>query len=363
MVILPYDGGRIEKTLIVLRIVLEYDRLHLFHLDPNGYQGTSLELQAWEREKMTDITIGADISKDHIDLYRLPDGRRLRISNDRQGFCALVKWLGEELVSRIVYEPTGAYHKKFERFMLFHGLPLSKVNPRFAHSFAIMKGKLAKTDAIDAQMLAHYGLMAQPRHLESDVLEMAELKELHTARLRLVKDRVALKNRGKNLTLSCLKKQNARALKQIEADMATIDENIMARIKADETLKARFEIILSIPGISTITAFTLLIEMPELGNIDHKAAAALSGPAPISRQSGKWKGRSFIQAGRSVVRKALYMPALVAMRFNPDLAKKYQDLIQAGKMPKVAITAVMRKLIILANALLKNQQKWTQKTA
>jgi len=243
---------------------------------------------------MSDATIGADISKGHIDLNRLPDGKRLRISNDRKGFCTLVKWLGEEVVSHIVYEPTGAYHKKFERFMFFHVFPLSKVNPRFTHSFALMKGKLAKTDAIDAQMLAHYGLMAQPRRLESNALDMAELKELHNARLGLVKDRVALKNRGKSLSLSCLKKQNARALKQIEADMATIDENIMARIKADETLKARFEIILSIPGISTI---------------DHKTVADLSGLDPISRQSGKWKGRSFIQDGRSIVHKALYMPA------------------------------------------------------
>jgi len=225
-----------------------------------------------------------------------------------------------------------------------------------------MKGKLAKTDAIDAQMLAHYGLMAQPRHLESDVLEMAEPKELHTARLGLVKDRIALKNRGKNLTLACLKRQNKQILKRIEADIAFIDEHIMARIKANESLKSRFEMLLSIPAISTLTAFTLLIEMPELGNLDHKAAAALSGLAPISRQSGKWKGRSFIQAGRSVVRKELYMPALVAMRFNPDLTAKYHAFIQAGKMPKVAITAIMRKLIILANAIIKNNRKWQQKT-
>jgi len=206
-------------------------------------------------------------------------------------------------------------------------------------------------------MLAHYGLMARPRCLESNALDMAELKELPNARPRLVKDRAALKNRGKSLGLSCLKKQKARAVKQIEADRATMDENIMAHIKADETLKASFEIILSIPGISTLTAFTLLIEMPELGSINHKAVTALSGLAPISRQSGKWKGRSFIQAGRSIVRKALYMPALVAMRFNPHITAKYHALIQAGKMPKVAITAIMRKLIILVNALLKNNRK------
>jgi len=160
------------------------------------------------------------------------------------------------------------------------------------------RGKLAKTDAIDAKMLAHYGLIAQPRYLESDVLEMAELKELHNARLGLVKDRVALKNRGKNLTLACFKRQNKQALKRIDTNIAAIDENIMARIKADEILTTRFEIILSIPGISTLTAFTLLIEMLELGSLDNKVAAALSGLAPISRQSEKWKGRAFIQAGR-----------------------------------------------------------------
>jgi len=152
------------------------------------------------------------------------------------------------------------------------------------------------------------------------------------------------------------------ALKRLNADIVTIDEHIMARIKDNESLKTRFEMLLSIPGISTLTAFTLLIEMPELGSINHKAAAALSGLAPINRQSGKWRGRSFIQAGRCVVRKALYMPALVAMRFNPDLTKKYQAFILAGKPPKVAITAIMRKLIILANTLLKNNRKWQQKT-
>lgn len=122
-------------------------------------------------------------------------------------------------------------------------------------------------------------------------------------------------------------------------------------------------ILLSIPGVSQVTAFTLLIEMPELGELDEKAAAALSGLAPMSRQSGRWIGRDFIAGGRAIVRQALYMPALVASRFNPELKAKYDPLKAAGKAPKVVITAIMRKLIVLANALLRNNRKWTPKPA
>ncbi|SER65233.1 Transposase IS116/IS110/IS902 family protein [Rhizobium sp. NFR03] len=142
--------------------------------------------------------------------------------------------------------------------------------------------------------------------------------------------------------------------------MKAVDEAIMALIRADVSLKVRFDILVSIPGVSQITAFTLLIEMPELGELDEKAAAALCGLAPISRQSGRWTGRAFIAGGRPIVRHALYMPALVACRFNPDLKTKYEDLVKAGKPPKVAITAVMRKLIVLANALLRKNRNGHQ---
>ena len=137
----------------------------------------------------------------------------------------------------------------------------------------------------------------------------------------------------------------------------------MALIAEDASRKARFDILVSIPGVSQVTALTLLIEMPELGELDEKAAAALSGLAPVSRQSGRWTGRAFIAGGRAIVRHALYMPALVASRFNPDLKAKYDDLVKTGKPPKVAITAIMRKLILLANALLRNNRKWIPKPA
>lgn len=312
---------------------------------------------------MTVITIGADISKDHIDLYRLPQGERLRVSNDRKGFAAILEWLGGRPVERLVYEPTGAYHKAFERFMIDQGLPLAKVNPRLARRFAEASGKLAKTDRADAELLARYGLLLEPRLLRQDVPVIADLKELHAARLALVKDRTAAKNRARNLTQPLLKRQNASRLRQIEAQMGDIDQAIMQLIDADDVLHGRFDILVSIPGISQITAVTLVAEMPELGSLDEKAAASLCGLAPMSRQSGRWTGRAFIAGGRAIVRQALYMPALVATRFNPDLKAKYNALIATGKPPKIAITAVMRKLIVLANALLRDSRIWSPKAA
>ncbi|WP_454286697.1 IS110 family transposase [Rhizobium arsenicireducens] len=312
---------------------------------------------------MTDITIGADISKDHIDLHSLPDGQNLRVGNDRKGFAAILKWIGAKSVERIVYEPTGPYHKAFERFMAANGLPLSKVNPRLARRFCEATGRLAKTDRIDAELLARYGTLLEPRILQANTQDHNDLKELHMARLALVKDRTAAKNRAKNLSSPLLKKHNVERLRQIERQIKAVDEAIMALIAEDASRKARFDILVSIPGVSQVTAFTLLIEMPELGELDEKAAAALSGLAPVSRQSGRWTGRAFIAGGRAIVRHALYMPALVACRFNPDLKAKYDDLVKTGKPPKVAITAIMRKLILLANALLRNNRKWIPKPA
>ncbi|WP_126424223.1 IS110 family transposase [Asticcacaulis excentricus] len=312
---------------------------------------------------MNDITIGADISKDHIDLHSLPDGQTLRVSNDRKGFATIVRWITEKGVARIVYEPTGPYHKAFEQFMMAQGLPLSKVNPRLARRFCEATGRLAKTDRIDAELLARYGQLLEPRTLKANPQIHNDLKELHAARLALIKDRTATKNRANNLTSPLLKRHNADRLAQVERQLKAVDHAIMTMIGADASLSARFDILVSIPGVSQITAFTLLIEMPELGQLDEKAAAALSGLAPMTRQSGRWNGRAFIAGGRAIVRQALYVPALVACRFNPNLKAKYHQLKAAGKPPKVAITAVMRKLIILANALLRNKRKWTPKSA
>jgi transposase len=312
-------------------------------------------------EKMKNDTIGVDVSKDHLDAHRLADGASRRFANDKCGYKAFVKWFAQTPVERVVFEPTGPYHRAFERALGAAGVPFVKVNPRQARRFAEATGKLAKTDRLDAAMLARMGalLELEARPARSEVL--LELKELYVAREALVKDRTAAKNRRKALTLSLLKRQNAQRLEQIDRQIVTVEAAILGIVEADASLADRFAILISIPGLSTITAFALLIAMPELGALEAGQAASLVGLAPIARQSGRWTGRSFIRGGRAGLRQALYMPALVAARFNPDLKAKYAQLLDAGKPAKVALTAIMRKLIVLANALLKANRHWAPK--
>lgn len=307
---------------------------------------------------MTNDTIGIDVSKERLDAFRMRDGKSREFSNDRTGHKALIVWIGQS-AERIVYEPTGPYHRALEARLAEAGYALVKVNPRQARRFAEATGKLAKTDRLDAAMLARMGslLQLEARPMASPAL--ADLKELQVARDALVRSRTRARNRAKILSLSLLKRQNQARLRQIERQIAAIDKEILARINADPELARRFQILVSIPGVSTITAFALIIEMPELGSLDQRQTASLAGLAPVTRQSGSWKGRAFIRGGRANLRQALYMPALVALRFNPDLKAKYARLIAAGKPPKVAITAIMRKLIIIANALLRDRRAWT----
>lgn len=307
---------------------------------------------------MTKDTIGVDISKDHLDAHRMSDGSSRRFANDRSGHAAFMGWAGQ--CARIVHEPTGPYHRGFERRLADAGFALVKVNPRQARRFAEATGRLAKTDRLDAAMLARMGalLELEARPVRTPIL--GDLKDLHMAREALVKNRTAARNRAKNLTLPILKRHNAAQLRQIGRQIAALEAEIIALIKADPDLARRFEILVSIPGVSAITAFALIVDMPELGTLENGKAASLTGLAPVARQSGNWTGRAFIRGGRAKVRRALYMPALVAMRFNPELKAKYDQLKAAGKPSKVAITAIMRKLIVLANALLRDQRKWTK---
>ena len=311
---------------------------------------------------MAETNIGIDISKDHLDVHRLPGDERRRFDNSKAGHKALIRWIGDT-PARVVYEPTGYYHRALERALAAAGMPIAKVNPRQARRFAEATGNLAKTDALDAAMLTRMGavLSLEARPVPSGIIN--DLRDLRTARNALIKDQVAALTRAKAITRPLLKRHNAARLKQIEAQREAVDAEINALIQGDPDLAQRFAILCSIPGIAEVSAAMLLIEMPELGSLDEKQVAALAGLAPIARQSGNWKGKSFIRGGRQQVRQGLYMPALVAIRFNADLKTKYEQLIKAGKAPKQAITAVMRKLIILANALLKKGRQWQLRAA
>jgi transposase len=189
------------------------------------------------------------------------------------------------------------------------------------------------------------------------------MKELIVARRALVKDRVAALQRNGVHRSTLLKRQATQRLAQIERQIAAIDAALRAKLTEEPALQARFDILASIPGVGATTALIMLVEMPELGTLEHRCAASLAGLAPIARDSGHYRGKRFIQGGRAPLRQALSMPALVAVRFNADLKAKHDALRTAGKPPKVALTAVMRKLVILANALIRDGRAWSAKPA
>ena len=304
-------------------------------------------------------TIGIDISKDWLDVFAAPEGRASRFSNDPAGFRKLIAWIGSE-VDRIAYEPTGPFHRDFEDTLLKAGLPLYAINPFQVRSFARSLGRRAKTDAVDARMLATMAAAIEdlrPAQARSEVQrDLAELQQIRDA---LLKDRVATTNRGKHLRTPVCKRLSKQRLKQIERQLKRIDAEIRQRLEGEEALERRAEILTSIPGISDITAAGLIVHMPELGTLTGARAASLAGLAPVTRESGYWKGRGFIQGGRHQVRRLLYMPAVVAIRWNPDLKRTYEALVAKGKPPKVALTAVMRKLLLLANTLVQQDRIWT----
>lgn len=306
-------------------------------------------------------TIGIDISKATLDAHAYPSEAARQFDNTRNGHAALIKWIAQWRIERIAYEATGVYHRAFEQALA--DFPLVRINPERARRFAQAAGALAKTDRIDAAMLARMAEALKPVPRPARAHNLNQLAELANARNGLVRDRTALKNREKNLTIALLKRQTTQRLEQIARQIEAIDALAQEIVLADPELARRQEIIASISGLGIMTAAQLIATMPELGTLENKQAAALAGLAPVARQSGQWKGKSFIRGGRANVRQALYMPALVAARFNPDLKAKYKQLIAQGKPAKVAITAVMRKLVILANVLLRENRTWTPERA
>ncbi len=305
-------------------------------------------------------SIGIDISKATLDCHAHPAGIERQFANTANGHKALLAWLAQWPIERIAYEATATYHRALEAALADR--PCVKLNPERARRFAQATGTLAKTDRIDARLLARMAATLQPPVTPAKSPEQARMAELANARDGLVRDRTALKNREKNLTIALLKRQCRQRLDQIERHIEALDAEIDTIVAADPELARRHQILTSIDGLGNRTANQLIATMPELGRLENKQAAALAGLAPIARQSGQWKGKSFIQGGRAKVRQALYMPALVAARFNPDLKAKYQQLINAGKPAKLALTAIMRKLIIIANALLKADRTYQKIT-
>lgn len=302
---------------------------------------------------------GVDIDKDFLEVALYPAGDCARFANDMKGLRALMKWLAARPVARIVFEATGAYHRLFERTLAAAGFPVVKVNPRQARRFAEAIGKLAKTDAIDAAMLARMGaaLELEPRPIVSETID--RMKELVTARDALVADRTAALTRRQTVRDPLLTRQLAARLRQIDNQLAAIAKKLKQLRCADPDVQRRFEILVSIPGVGEVTAYVLIVDMGELGALDPAQAAALAGVAPFANDSGKSRGKRSIRGGRARVRKALYMASLSAMRRHEGFSAKYRALVAAGKPAKVALVVLMRKLLLLANALLRDKRQWT----
>jgi len=304
-------------------------------------------------------TIGVDISKDRLDAYALKAQEHRQFSNSRAGHRAFAAWAGREGSPLVVFEPTGAYHGQFERYLAAGKLPHNKVNPRQARRFAQAEGQLGKSDRADAASLARMGV-AMALAADTPLPELfGDLRELLVARRALVKDRVAAKTRAQTARHGLIRRQIAARLRQVAQDLAALEQTIDERIGTNPELVRRLEVLISIPGIGRIAAVALVIEMPELGRIGGKQAAALAGLAPVTRRSGKWTGKARIGGGRAGLRRDLYMPALTAIRHNPQYHAKHAELDARGKPPKVIITAIMRKLVVLANALLRDNRTWS----
>lgn len=310
---------------------------------------------------MNKDTIGIDISKDALDAHRLSTGAAARFANSAAGLRALRRWIGAQMPDLVVYEATGAYHAALERS--FAGvLPLVKVNPLQTRRFAQARGTRAKTDAVDARVLAMMGTALDLVPDAPKDKNHPALKELQIARMALIKERTRLLNRSKTQTLTLLKRQSKARLEQIKRQLTELGAALLDLARRCERRARAFDILCSIPGLGQVTAVAILVECPEIGTLTRKQIASLAGLAPMTRQSGQWRGQAFIQGGRKFLRDALYMPALVADRVKPDLRQIYQTMIQAGKPAKVALTALMRKLIELANALVRKDREWTPKT-
>lgn len=307
------------------------------------------------------LYLGIDVSKRCLDVHAHPKGQRWQLSNDRAGLAQLIKALAGRQIGGIVFEATGKYHRPLHRALYDAGLPCAMINPRHARHYAKALGIEAKTDALDAHMLALFAMQVQPQSKPPTAENLNQLKELVAARRAAAQSRTAAQNRLGETSLPLLRQLARARIKQLEQQTCRIESAIHTLITSDPALDARYQIILSIPGMGPVNAFTCLAEMPELGSADAKQIAALAGLAPMARDSGLFKGKRCIRGGRKTVRNALYMAALAASKCNPDLKAFYQRLIQKGKPPKSALTAVMRKQIILANTLIAQNRKWTPK--
>jgi transposase len=306
---------------------------------------------------MGEVYLGIDVSKAHLDYAYYGSSETAQVDNTAAGIAQLVAECKAGKVSLVVVEATGSLEMPVVAALLTAGIPTAVVNPRQVRDFAKGLGKLAKTDKIDAHTLAQFGFMVHPRVYVLPSQEAQALEALLTRRSQVIEMLSSERVRMHTVHFS----QRARLEKHIDwlkGELEQIDSELNQSISQSETWKAKDQLLQSVPGVGRILSTSLLAWLPELGLLNGKQIAALVGVAPFNRDSGQWRGRRMICGGRAEIRSALYMAALSASRFNPLISTFYNRLIKAGKLPKVALTACMRKLLLILNAMIKHGTPW-----
>ena len=302
--------------------------------------------------------VGIDVSKHRLDVHVRPSGQTLTAARDSTGLQQLVGSLRKLAPALIVLEATGGFEITVAAALASAGLPLAVVNPRQIRDFARATGRLAKTDALDAQVIALFAerIRPEPRPLaDADSQNLAEL----IARRRQVVEMIGMEtNRLYQVRNARVQRMLRTTVNTLTAQLAELDRDIDDTIKRSPVWRAADNLLTSVPGIGDVTAHTLIADLPELGQLDRRRLAALVGVAPINRDSGQMRGKRTIAGGRSDVRNALYMATLSAIRWNPIISQHYKSLVERGRPKKVALVACMRRLLGILNAIMRTNTPW-----
>lgn len=302
--------------------------------------------------------VGIDVSKDWLDLHILPSGESLRVDNDMAGIARLKERMAGLRPERIALEATGGLETLAVAALSAAELPVVVINPAQVRSFADALGKRAKTDALDAAVIAAFAAAMRPDLRPLPDAQTRLLAGLVARRRQIVTMIVAEENRACSATAKPAQKSIKRLLTALRRELASLDEDMDGQIRKSPLWLVKQDILTSMPGVGRTVARTPLAELPELGSLDRRQIAALAGLAPFTRQSGTWRGKSFIGGGRAPVRSALFMAALVAIRHNKTFRAFRDRLIAAGKRKIVALVATMRKMLTTLNAMIRDQKPW-----
>ncbi len=306
---------------------------------------------------MDTIVVGIDVSKDRLDVHVLPSGEAFAVSRDAAGLEALVERLLPLAPKTVAVEATGGFETVVAASLAAACLPVVVVNPAQVRAFAQAVGKRAKTDPIDAAVIARFVLATQPEVRPLPDAETRMLSDLVTRRRQIIHMMVAERQREKRAPAR-MKKSIMRLTKALQKELTAIDEDLDDAVRGSPAWREKEDLLSSVPGIGTIISRTLIADLPELGSLDRRQIAALVGLAPFTRQSGQWRGRSFIGGGRATVRAAIFMGAMAAVRWNKHLRAFHHRLVAAGKPKMVAVIAVARKLLTILNAILRDNKPW-----